>query len=60
MTVGEFIDGLKHYDLETEIIIYDSGNSRQYDIDCVCEDEANEVENPQVMIIVSWGDENYE
>ena len=51
MTVEQMINGLKHYDPETEIVIYDSGNSRQYDIGCVCEDEAIEVEKPQVMII---------
>lgn len=47
ITVGQLIDGLKHYDSESEITILDNHNGNQYDIYFVLEDEK---ENSQVMI----------
>ena len=48
MTVGQLIDGLKHYDSESGVTIFDNRNGNQYDIYFVFEDEK---ENSQVMIV---------
>ena len=39
MTVGQLIDGLKHYDSESDITILDNHNGNQYDINFIIEDE---------------------
>lgn len=48
MTVGQLIEGLKHYDSESDITIFDNNNDEQYDVSFVIEDEK---ENSQVMIV---------
>lgn len=48
MTVGQLIEGLKHYDPESDVIIFDNNNDEQYDISFIIEDEK---ENSQVMIV---------
>lgn len=48
MTVGQLIDGLKHYDSEFDITILDNHNGNQYDINFIIEDEKK---NSQVIIV---------
>lgn len=48
MTVGQLIEGLKHYDSESDITIFDNSNDEQYDISFVIEDQEK---NLQVMIV---------
>lgn len=55
MTVGQLIDGLKHYNPESEITIFDNNNDKQYDVHFIIEDEEK---NSQVMIVFE-GDKNY-
>lgn len=55
MTVGQLIEGLKHYDPESDVTIFDNNNDEQYDISFIIEDEEK---NLQVMIVFE-GDKNY-
>ena len=55
MTVGQMIEGLKHYDPESDVTIFDNNNNRQYDVYFIIEDEK---ENSQVMIVFE-GDKDY-
>ena len=48
MTVGQLIEGLKHYDTESDVIIFDNNNDKQYDVSFIIEDEEK---NLQVMIV---------
>lgn len=48
MTVGQLIEGLKHYDQESDVTIFDNNNDEQYDVSFIIEDEK---ENSQVMIV---------
>ena len=48
MTVGQLIEGLKHYDPESDVTIFDNNNDEQYDVSFNIEDEK---ENSQVMIV---------
>ena len=48
MTVDQLVDGLKHYDPESEITIFDNNNDKQYDVHFIIEDEER---NRQVMIV---------
>lgn len=48
MTVGQLIDGLKHYDSESDVTIFDNINDKQYDVSFIIEDEEK---NLQVMIV---------
>ena len=48
MTVGQLIDGLKHYDSESDITILDNHNGNQYDINFIIEDEKK---NSPVIIV---------
>lgn len=48
VTVGQLIEGLKHYDPESDVTIFDNNNDEQYDVSFVIEDEK---ENSQVMIV---------
>lgn len=48
MTVGQLIEGLKHYDSESDVTIFDNNNDEQYDVSFIIEDEK---ENSQVMIV---------
>lgn len=48
MTVDQLIDGLKHYDSESDITILDNHNGNQYDINFIIEDEKK---NSQVIIV---------
>lgn len=48
MTVGQLIEGLKHYDPELDITIFDNNNDEQYDVSFIIEDEEK---NLQVMIV---------
>lgn len=48
MTVGQLIEGLKHYDSESDITILDNHNGNQYDIYFIIEDEKK---NSQVIIV---------
>lgn len=48
MTVGQLIEGLKHYDPESDVTIFDNNNDEQYDVSFIIEDEK---ENSQVMIV---------
>lgn len=48
MTVGQLIEGLKHYDPEPDVTIFDNNNDEQYDVSFIIEDEK---ENSQVMIV---------
>ena len=48
MTVGQLIEGLKHYDSELDVTIFDNNNDEQYDVSFIIEDEEK---NLQVMIV---------
>lgn len=48
ITVGQLIEGLKHYDPESDVTIFDNNNDEQYDVSFVIEDEEK---NLQVMIV---------
>ena len=48
MTVGQLIEGLKYYDPESDVTIFDNNNDEQYDVSFVIEDEEK---NLQVMIV---------
>lgn len=48
MTVGQLIEGLKHYDPESDVTIFDNNNDEQYDVSFIIEDEEK---NLQVMIV---------
>ena len=48
MTVGQLREGLKHYDPESDVTIFDNNNDEQYDVSFIIEDEK---ENSQVMIV---------
>lgn len=48
MTVGQLIEGLKHYDPELDATIFDNNNDEQYDVSFIIEDEEK---NLQVMIV---------
>lgn len=48
VTVGQLIEGLKHYDPESDVTIFDNNNDEQYDVSFIIEDEK---ENSQVMIV---------
>lgn len=55
MTVGQLIEGLKHYDPESDITIFDNNNNKQYNVYFIIEDEKR---NSQVMIVFE-GDKDY-
>lgn len=46
--VENYIDGLKHYDPELDVTIFDNNNDEQYDVSFIIEDEEK---NLQVMIV---------
>lgn len=48
MTVGQLIDGLKHYNPESDVTIFDNSNDEQYDVSFIIEDQEK---NLQVMIV---------
>jgi len=48
MTVGQLIEGLKYYDSESDITIFDNNNDEQYDVSFIIEDEEK---NLQVLIV---------
>ena len=48
MTVGQLIEGLKHYDSESDVTIFDNSEDKQYDVSFIIEDEEKSL---QVMIV---------
>ena len=46
--VENYIEGLKHYDPESDVTIFDNNNDEQYDVSFIIEDEEK---NLQVMIV---------
>ena len=52
MRIKDLIEQLSTYEENSEVIIYDDDNDREYEIAAIDEDEGDESDNdPQIMII---------
>lgn len=52
MRIKDLIEQLSTYEENSEVIIYDDDNDREYEIVAIDEDEGDESDNdPQIMII---------
>ena len=52
MRIKDLIEQLSTYEENSEVIIYDDDNDREYEIADIDEDEGDESDNdPQIMII---------